>query len=69
MAQSLGGCGLEGQRSLDLDRYVLDLDRYAFFGAKTDAFEGSCIWPKALAGVGWRPLDRYAFFGAKTDVL
>ena len=29
MAQSLGGCGLEGQRSLDLDRY-------AFFGAKTD---------------------------------
>ena len=29
MAQSLGGGGLEGQRSLDLDRY-------AFFGAKTD---------------------------------
>ena len=29
MAQTLGGGGLEGQRSLDLDRY-------AFFGAKTD---------------------------------
>ena len=29
MAQSLGGGGLEGQRSLDLDRY-------AFLGAKTD---------------------------------
>ena len=29
MAQSLGGGGLEGQRSLDVDRY-------AFFVAKTD---------------------------------
>ena len=29
MAQSLGGGGLEGQRSMDLDRSV-------FFGAKTD---------------------------------
>ena len=29
MAQSLGWGGLEGQRSLDLDRY-------AFLGAKTD---------------------------------
>ena len=31
MAQSLGVGGLEGQRSLDLDRY-------AFFGATTDVF-------------------------------
>ena len=60
MAQSLGGGGLEGQRSLDLDRY-------AFLGRKLTSFEGSCMWPKALGGglEGQRflDLDRYAFFG------
>ena len=45
MAQSLGGGGLEGQRSMDLDRSV-------FFGAKLTSFEGFCIWPKAFWGAG-----------------
>ena len=64
--KALGG-GLEGQRSLDLDRY-------AFLGGrKLTSFEGSCIWPKAL-GVGWRVKGLWIwtsmhFLGAKTDVL
>ena len=52
MAQRLGGGGLEGQRSLDLDRY-------AFFGAQRRA---------GLEGQRSLDLDRYAFFGAKLDV-
>ena len=55
MAQSLGGGGLKGQRSLDLDRY-------AFLGGrKLTSFEGSCIWPKALGG--WAGGSKVSGFG------
>ena len=53
MAQSLGGDGLEGQR-------CLDLDRYAFLGAKT-AY-GPKPWGGGLEGQRSLDLDRYAFF-------
>ena len=58
------GGGLEGQR-------FLDLDRYAFFGAKTDVClaYGPKLWGGGLEGQRSLDLDRYAFFGAKTDVL
>ena len=87
MAQRLGGGGLEGQRSLDLDRYAFfGAQRLGglgwrvkgfwiwtgmhFLGRNLTSLEGSCKRPKALGGLGWRlDLDRYAFFWAKTDVL